>query len=216
MWHVYLRKALMLVTLSGAALAAQAETRIELFNGLSLAGWDTQSFRGETRYQITTLNDLPVLHARSQASASGLVREIDIDLTKTPYLHWSWRVDRTLGSLDETTKAHDDYAARIYVVVSGGWLFWRTRAVNYVWASQQAQGSTWPNAYTSQARMLAVRSGEQDSGAWRHERRNVLTDLKRLFGADITQIHAVAIMTDSDNTGLTAEAYYGEIYFSDQ
>ena len=196
--------------------AAAAEQRIELFDGSSLQGWEEKEFKGRTRYTLVEQDGVPALKAHSRASASGLFREIEIDLKKTPYLHWRWRVDNTLGNHDETRKDGDDYPARVYVVVSGGVFFWRTRAVNYVWSSNRPVGDSWPNAYTGNAKMLALRSGEAELGQWREERRNVREDLRRLFGEDITRIHAVAVMTDTDNNGGEATAYYGELYFSTQ
>lgn len=193
---------------------AAADQPIELFDGANLQDWQPKEFKGRTQYSLVFADGRPALLARSRASASGLFREIDIDLTKTPYLHWSWRIDNTLGDHDETTKGGDDYPARVYVVVSGGVFFWRTRAVNYVWSSNRPVGSTWPNAYTGNAKMIAVRSGDGELGHWREERRNVREDLRRLFGADITRIQAVAVMTDSDDTGGAATAYYGKLYFS--
>jgi len=74
--------------------------------------------------------------------------------------------------------------------------------------------SSWPNAYTGNAVMLAVRSGNQQTQQWHHEKRNVLEDIRRYLQVDYRHIDAVAIMTDTDNSGQQATAYYGEIYFS--
>ncbi len=118
---------------------------------------------------------------------------------------------------NERTKDGDDYSARVYVVVSGGVFFWRTRAINYVWSSNQPVGTSWPNAFTDNALMLAVRSGKSnDVGRWVQERRNVREDLRQLLGKEITQIDAVAVMTDSDNTQQSTSATYGDIYFSSE
>jgi hypothetical protein len=116
--------------------------------------------------------------------------------------------------VDERSKAGDDYPARLYLVISGGVLFWRTRALNYVWSSHQPVGTSWPNAFTGNARMLAVESGPAHAGEWRHYRRDVRADLRRWLDEDIDAIDAVAIMTDTDNSGQHAIAYYGDIYFS--
>jgi hypothetical protein len=102
------------------------------------------------------------------------------------------------------------------VVISGGLFFWRTRALNYVWSGSQPVGSTWPNAFTGNAVMVAIRSGDQGLKQWQHERVNLREDLKRYLDKDYTHIDAVAIMTDTDNSGREATAYYGEIYFSDE
>ena len=196
------------------ALAGDARILVGVFSAGDLSGWTEKSFRGHTTYHIVQQSARGVLEANSQAAASGLVKKIRIDLAHTPYLHWSWRVDETLGPIAETTKAGDDYPARVYVIVSGGLMFWKTRAVNYVWSSAQTQGAEWPNAFTQNARMIAVRGTETPRGQWLSERRNVREDLRRQFGAEFDHIDAVALMTDTDNTGKSAQAWYGDIYFA--
>ncbi len=180
-----------------------------------LGDWNAKEFSGETSYELVNIDDRPAIKAVSNSSASGMVREIKVDLTKTPYLNWSWKVDSTLGDLDETKKSGDDYVARVYVVISGGVFFWRTRAINYTWASVHPQGSSWPNAYTGNVIMVAVDSGQEYAGQWVTQKRNVLEDLKTLHGIDKTHIDAVAIMTDTDNSNRSAIAYYGDIYFTE-
>ena len=179
-----------------------------------LERWQVERFAGETDYAIVDDGGERRLSAIAQGSASGLFLEQSVDLTKTPWLTWSWRVTEPLVGLDERSKAGDDYAARLYVVISGGAFFWRTRALNYVWSGSQAAGATWPNAYTDNAQMLAVRGAGDNTGEWVTERRNVLEDLRKAFGEDITHIDVVAIMTDADNSGRKAAAEYGPLRFS--
>ncbi len=198
------------------AAAVQAQERvIGAFSESSLAGWEAEVFSGRTQYDLVEEPEVgTVLHARCSDAASGLWRRIEVDLRETPVLEWSWRVDQTFSGIDETVRAGDDYPARVYVVVDGGWRRWRTRAINYVWASEKPAGADWPNAYASQARMLAVRSGSPEvAGQWRRESRNVREDFRRYHGRDVEQIDAVAIMTDCDDTGGEAEAWYGDIRF---
>ena len=195
-------------------IAAHGDTLVIAdFSSGDLSGWEAKAFAGETRYRRVRADGCTVLRAESDGSASGLVRRIRVDLTSTPILNWSWRVDNTLADVDEHSKA-GDYPARLYVAVSGGVLFWRTRALNYVWSSHQPLGASWPNAFTGNARMLAVASGPAHAGEWRHYRRDVRADLRRLLDEDIDAIDAVAIMTDTDNSGQHVIAYYGDIYFS--
>ena len=187
---------------------------IDILKLPDLSTWDQEIFSVETQYENVTIDDKLALKAFSKSSASGLVRHIDIDLTKTPYLNWSWKVDNILSNIDETQKSGDDYAARIYVVISGGFFFWRTRAISYTWSSTTPQGEHWPNAFTDRALMVAMQSGEQKVGQWVMEKRNILEDIKNLLGMDATEINAVAIMTDTDNSKQSATAYYGDIFFS--
>lgn len=208
--------------LTAALLAISASTsamfdRIDIgnFSAGSLNGWESKSFVGQTEYNIEQKDGQSVLVANSYGSASGLGRKVTVDLTKTPYVNWSWRVDRKLPVLDETVKSGDDYAARLYVVKSGGALVWNTKALNYVWSGSQSREATWPNAFKPKnSVMLAARGAEDSTGVWQQEKRNVREDFKRMFGKDIKSIDAIAIMTDTDNSGLRATAAYGDIYFS--
>lgn len=210
-----MQRTLALIALTTLTLSAFAQpSSLSVLSQADLTGWKKKQFKGETRYTAIRANGLAVIKAQSNGTASGMVREITVDLTQTPFLNWRWRVDNVLAGNDERSKAGDDYAARVYVVVSGGLFFWKTRAVNYVWSSNQPLESTWPNAYTHNAQMLAVRSDQV--GQWVAEKRNVRDDLRKLFGEDIQEIHAVAFMTDTDNTGASATAYYGDIFFSSE
>ena len=177
--------------------------------------WKAQSFEGRTDYAIIAASETAAEHAAIRATcrnatASGLVLEREHRLADAPVLEWRWRVDETYSGLDETRKAGDDYPARVYVVAKR-WPSFRSRAINYVWASSQAEGTSWENAFASQFMMLAVRSGQQRLGEWVTERRNVLEDFKQLHGLEPKSIDVLAIMTDCDNAGQSTTAWYGPI-----
>lgn len=197
-------------------LVTAAGERIEVgrFSTGDLEGWEEQVFDGKTDYRLVENSGKTVLQARSNNSASGRFKRVRIDLDDTPVLHWSWRVNNLLSNVDERTKAGDDYPARLYVVFSGGLFFWRTRAINYVWSSNQPVGTTWDNAFTGNAKMIAVESGDTWLGEWVGVERNVATDYRRLFGQEPGMVDAVAIMSDTDNSNQQATAWYGDIWFS--
>lgn len=184
------------------------------FSQGDLSGWRSKAFSGETRYALKNQDGRTVLRADSNAAASGLYREVSVELGKTPILNWTWQVGNILAGADERTRAGDDYPARVYVIFSGGLMFWRTRAINYVWSNKQPIGSSWPNAFTGNAHMIAVESGAGRVGQWVGERRDVRADYRRVFGEEPGRVDAVAIMTDTDNTGAAATAWYGDIWFS--
>lgn len=181
-----------------------------------LSAWQEKEFSGKTSYKIVQIGQQTVIHANSQQAASGLFQELDIDLTKTPWLHWRWKIasTNTTDKRNEKSKQGDDYTARIYVIHKAGLFGLGSKAVNYVWSANQSIGSHWPNAYTSSAMMMVVQSGNEQAGKWLWQSRNVQQDFKILFDADIQQINSIALMTDTDNAGGVADAWYGEIYFS--
>lgn len=200
--------------LAGANTPGSDANRVYVMRNGDISAWQTKSFSGETHYRRIADHGREVLRARSVGSASGLIRRIRVDLNRTPYLHWSWRVRRFPYVANERKKAGDDFAARIYVVVSGGLAFWETKALDYVWAQHVPAGTHWPNPFTSNTMMLAVRSGDKADGTWHRERRNVKADLHHLLGLNARYIDAVAIMTDADNSDSQDAASYGNIYFS--
>lgn len=195
-------------------VAADAVIPVGLFSRGELSGWQEKIFAGETDYRLFRQNHLTSLRAQSNAAASGRFKEVNIDLATTPVLHWSWKVDNLLDGVDEQTRSGDDYPARVYVVFSGGLFFWRTRAINYVWSNNQPVDTRWPNAFTGNAMMVAVESGPEQLGQWVSEHRNVAEDYRQLFGKEPGKVDAVAIMTDTDNSGQRATAWYGDIWFS--
>ncbi len=174
--------------------------------------WQERIFSGRTDYRVVEEASGRVLEARSQGTASALIFKQKIDLQEYPVLCWRWKVDNIVSSGDARTRSGDDYAARIYVVFPH-WFFPRTRSINYIWANRLSAGSVVPNPFTANAMMVAVQSGEERVGEWVDECRNVRDDYRRIFRGDPPQVGAIAIMTDTDNTGSSALAWYDDIRF---
>lgn len=201
-----------------AAGAAPLTVTVGNFASGDKSGWEEQEFKGKVSYSVVKIgNGTHALEARSSGTASGLHKKISVDLEKTPYINWTWRVANTLKGVDETTKKGDDYPARIYVILSGGLLFWKTQALNYVWSStERPADASWPNAYTSNVIMLAVDSGNSKVGAWVTHKRNLRADLKRYLGNDVKRVDAIAVMSDTDNSGQSVTADYGNIFMTSE
>ena len=187
-----------------------------LFSKMDLTGWKNKKFKDETKYTIIEENQKYYLQASSKNSASALYKKIKIDPKSTPYLNWSWRIDKPLPNLNELEKNGDDYAARVYVVFKTGLTPLSSRAINYVWVSQKPEKSSWPNPFTDKTIMIALRSNSDEPHIWQHEQVNIKEDLLQHFGFLPKFIEGVAIMTDSDNSKNVAKASYGDIYFSSE
>ncbi|MBB1323864.1 DUF3047 domain-containing protein [Shewanella sp. SR43-8] len=188
--------------------------------------WHPKVFSGKSIYSIVEYKGRLALKALSHNAASGLVLERQIDLMVTSYLNWSWLVEKQLLQLNERSKKGDDFVARIYVVIDGGFMVWNTKSLNYVWSSNQDQGLVWDNAFAgSSVKMLSIRGKEAQKGRWYPQKRNVYQDLIETFGdkgSDTANrkayqyIDIIAIMTDTDNSGKQAESYYADIIFSEE
>lgn len=184
-----------------------------LYPAADLASWEKKIFKGETVYATVKEGNSAVVRAESSNAASGYFRKISLEAKHYPYLNWSWKVQGAVPAEDPGSKAFDDYAARVYLVFPGRF-FWQTRSIVYVWADRLPPGTVIASPYSDRVAIVAVESGNRHAGVWRHERRNYVEDYRRYFHEAPGNPAAVAFMTDTDNTGAHALAWYGDIYFS--
>lgn len=198
--------AALLVLTAAAGSSLSAEIPVGRFSQSDLSGWSDKGHKGKTSY---TLSD-GALKAHAAQAASGKIRKLSVDVKSFPRISWSWRIEHTLKGEDIALKSGDDFAARLYVVFPRT-LFWKTRAINYVWAAKMPKGSQAPSPYTGNSVIVAVESGDAKAGSWVQEERNVYEDYKRIFGEEPPLLGGVAIMTDTDDTKDDATAWYGDI-----
>ena len=197
-------------------------------------GWKPLTFSRIERhssYELVRDGGAVVLKARSEASASGLTREVRIDPREYPIVRWRWKVENLIANSDISRKSGDDYPARLYIAFEyepdkagfarraryaiGRALYGDIpiAALNYVWDGKAPAGTFADNAYTDFAKMVVVRSGGERVGEWVEEERNVYEDYRKAFGEEPPMIKGIAVMTDTDDTGESATAYYGDIVF---
>jgi hypothetical protein len=103
----------------------------------------------------------------------------------------------------------------VYVVFPGAF-FWQTKAINYVWSGNLKKEESFPNPFTGNAMMVMVETGSEKAGTWITEQRDIFADYRRLFGSEPGKLGAIAIMTDTDNSGGEATAWYVDIIMSTQ
>jgi len=189
----------------------------ETFSDSSLTGWKEESRSGNTLYNIMTEEGgNSFLRAESRNAASLLVKKIQYDPRRFPYVKWRWKVEKMTPVADMMTLNGSDAPARVYVAFYHGFGAWNTRLINYVWASSMKNGSTIQSFFSPNSRIVVLQSGTEKAGQWVEEERNVLEDYRSLFGEEPAQIEALAIMTDADNTHSEALAFYDDITVSNQ
>lgn len=197
------------------ALFASAQEKTLLIDGFEdglRPVWQEKVFKGRTAYGVVREGTGNILKAQSHGAASALILEKKIDLKEFPVLSWRWKVENILVKGDARKKTGDDYAARIYVIFPH-WFFPKTRTINYIWANKLPLGAMVPNPFTANAVMIAVETGEDHVGTWMLESRNVQADYRAVFGEEPPLVGAIAIMTDTDNTGGAAVAWYDDLRF---
>jgi hypothetical protein len=228
-------------TLSAVSVWAESGATIEVGKfsanepGAGLPdGWKPLTFEKIpklTTYVLVKDGGRVVVKATSEASASGLTKEVRIDPKKFPIVRWQWKVDNLLKNSDATRKDGDDYPARLYItfeydadkVTLGKKLKYKAGrllfgdipigAISYVWERNAPVGAIIDNAYTDFVKMVVVESGPEKIGSWTDESRNIYEDYIRAFGEEPPFINGVAIMSDTDNTKERVTAYYGDIVF---
>jgi hypothetical protein len=199
------------------------------------ADWKPLTFKKierHTRYRLVRLDGDVVVEAVSNAGASGLTREIRIDPKEFSIVEWRWRVANLLTKGDPTRKDGDDYPARLYITFAydPGRLGVLDKAkyeaakllygaypphagISYIWEGRLPKETILHNAYTDRVRMVVVESGAERLQQWVRVERNIGEDYRKAFGEEPPMISGVAIMTDTDNTGESVTAYYGDIRF---
>lgn len=178
-------------------------------NGLK-PQWECEKFKRETQYRIVKTENSHVLKAESTASASALIFKYEYNPREYPILSWRWKVENIINKGDEVKKDADDYAARVCVIFPH-WFPSLTKKITYLWGNKLPKGKHTPSPYYSRSIMVAVESGNENVGKWVEKQRNVYEDFKMLFGEEPPTIGGIAIMTDTDNTGESAIAYYDDI-----
>jgi len=229
-----------LIPLFSSDALSQAVIEVGKFSAATVgdklpSDWKPLAFKKiekQTSYTLVKDEGKVVIKAVAKASASGLIQEIKINPKEYPIVQWRWKVTNILKKGNVKQKDGDDYPARIYITFKydPSKLSFAEKAkyetvkvlygqypphgaINYIWESKASKGKIVPNPYTDRVKMIVVESGGAKLNQWVNEKRNLYEDYKKAFGEESPPVSGVAIMTDTDNTGESATAYYGDILF---
>jgi len=228
---------------AGIALAVEDRVAAAVFSaaqpGAELpAGWAPLAVAGiknRTQYALVDDGGVTVVRAESRAAASGLSRPLRVNPAEFPSLRWRWKISNLIDQADLRSKAGDDFPARLYVMFDypleklpfiernklrlARALFdpnLPAATLCYVWDGKAAVETIAPSAYSDRVRLVVVASGAARIGRWVDVERNVAADFRAAFGDEAPPVKAIAIATDTDNTGASATTHFGDIYFYKQ
>ena len=193
------------------------EIKVFDFTETELSKLEVRKVRGaenKTIYTVGTDKNGNFLRSVAKNAASGLGKEIKIDLNKTPFINITWKVEKDLPGIKENTKKGHDYAARVFVIKKTGATPLSNRAINYVFSSNNEVGSNWPSPYTKKSIDNVLASTKNNLNEWITVKANVKSDFKRFHNLDVNELDGLAIMSDTDNSKMKSIAYYQNIYFS--
>ncbi|KXO07481.1 DUF3047 domain-containing protein [Marinobacter excellens] len=224
-----------LALLLASPLLMAQESLLQPFSTMSSLsdGWEPLEFPRidrHTRYELVTDDGVQVVKASADNSASGLIARLSLEPGESLILRWQWKVSNVFDRGDARKKSGDDYPARIYVAFEfqpdKAGFFERAKrktvevmfgeslpgnALNYIWANRLPEQSIVANAFTDQTMMVAVNSGPEQTGEWVTVERDIVADYREAFGENPPRIVGVAIMSDADNTGERATAWYRDL-----
>ena len=198
--------------------SAHAETvKVFAFTEKELSALEIRKVRGadnKTSYTVGSNENGNYLKAVADNAASGLGKEIKIDLNKTPFINITWKIEKDLSGIKENTKKGHDYAARVFVIKKTGATPLSNRAINYVFSSNNEVGSNWPSPYTKKSIDNVLASTKNNLNEWITVKANVKDDFKKFHNLDVNELDGLAIMSDTDNSKMKSIAYFQNIYFS--
>ena len=172
--------------------------------------------KGETSWTLGSNEKGSYIKAEAEGKGSGLGKELSIDLSKTPFINITWKVEKDLPGIIENSKKGHDYAARVFVIKKTGSTVLSNRAINYVFSSNNSIDENWPSPYTKKSIDYVLSTTKKNSNEWVTVKANVKEHFKKLHNIDVNELTGVAIMTDTDNSKLKAISYYQNIYFSSE
>ena len=187
------------------------------FTEQELSELDVRKVRGadnKTVYTVGSNENGNFLKAVADNAASGLGKEVKIDLNKTPFINITWKIEKDLQGINENSKKGHDFAARVFAVKKTGATPLSNRAINYVFSSNSSVGQSWPSPYTKKSIDNVLATTKDNLNEWVTVKANVKEDFKKFHNLDVNELDGLAIMADTDNSKMKSISYFQNIYFS--
>ena len=187
------------------------------FTEQELLELDVRKVRGadnKTVYSVGSNKNGNFLKAVADNAASGLGKEVKIDLNKTPFINITWKIEKDLQGINENSKKGHDFAARVFAVKKTGATPLSNRAINYVFSSNSMVGQFWPSPYTKKSIDNVLATTKDNLNVWVTVKANVKEDFKKFHDLDVSELNGLAIMADTDNSKMKSISYFQKIYFS--
>ena len=200
-----------------SGLSFSSEIRIFEFTEKELSELQVRKVRGadnKTIYTVGSNEKGNFYKAVADNAASGLGKEVKIDLNKTPFINITWKIEKDLPGIKENTKKGHDFAARVFAVKKTGATPLSNRAINYVFSSNNKIGFNSPSPYTKKSIDNVLATTKENLNEWVTVKANVKEDFMKFHDLDVNELDGLAIMSDTDNSKMKAIAFYQNIYFS--
>jgi hypothetical protein len=208
---------ILIIAILSINLSSADEIQVFDFTETELANLQVRKVRGadnKTLYTVGSNDNGNYLKSVADNAASGLGKEIKINLNKTPFINITWKIEKDLSGIKENTKKGHDFAARVFVIKKTGATALSNRAINYVFSSNEDIGKNWPSPYTKKSIDNVLSTTKNNINEWVTVKANVKEDFKQFHNLDVDELDGVAIMADTDNSKKKSISYYQNIFFS--
>lgn len=202
----------------GAALVARGKPEIAIMDFARPptlaplpAGWVHRRFwtRAPMEMSLAAKDGVSAIRLATKASASMLLRAVDIDLQQYPRLAWRWYIEQPVESaLDELTRVGDDHPVRLFITfqTAAG----ENRSMEIVWGNKVLKKGdikmlgTFPH--------YVANGGNENVGRWHAEDIDLLAIYRR-FWPDAAPVRVVDIgpFCDTDETKTSSIAYFADL-----
>ena len=196
--------------------------------------WQHKTFPGKaaSRFRYARLDGRDTISAHADASASMLRQKVRIEPEALASVRFSWKVPGLIPLADMAVRDTDDAPVRIVLAFEGDRSRFSPRdaalselaraltgeempyaTLMYVWCNKREAGTVIVNPRTDRIRKLVVESGARRLNQWLDYERDIRADFERAFGEKPGALVGIGIMTDSDNTHTSTQAWYGPLRF---
>ena len=197
------------------------------------AGWEPVIIlhqKKPTQYRLVSKENRVVLHARADNASSGLMYKTLMDPAARPWLEWQWKIADVLTRADNTRRGTEDSPVRVVLGFDGDKdslpfsdqiMFDTAKLLTghdfpyatlmYIWENKAPVGSVITSPHSSRVRMMVASQGTAGIGKWHTLSRNIIEDFEKAYGEKPGKLIGIGVLTDTDNTGDTVEAWYGDI-----
>lgn len=196
------------------------------------SAWQHHTFPGKQPTQFTYVrkDGRDAMAAVAASSASMLRQKVRIEAADLGHVRFSWRVPELIAQADMALREADDSPVRVVLAFEGDRSRFSAKnamlselvhaltgeelpyaTLMYVWCNQRAPGSVIAGPRTDRVRTLVVQSGPGGLNRWIDYERNIRADFEKAFGEAPGALVGIGIMTDTDNTRSSTQAWYGPV-----
>jgi hypothetical protein len=204
----------------------------DLWTPADQAHWEPVRFPGKkfTSFKLGRHQSRASLQADAMSSASMLRQKVRVEPDQLGRLKFAWHVPELIAGADMGLRDADDSPVRVVLAFEGDRSKFSPRnamlselahvltgeempyaTLMYVWCNQRAVDSVIVNPRTDRIQKIVVESGRAHLRQWMEYERDVRADYQKAFGEAPGALVAIGLMTDSDNTRTTTQAWYGDI-----